>query len=415
MQELMSLEDAFTVVDRHFQGMAGSSSISMVKVLDSVGRITGRDIYSPVDVPGFHRSTMDGYAVRARDTFGAGDVAPVPLRLVGQVRMGEDVSRHLGDDEVMYVPTGGMIPPGADAVVMIEDVDRLGDDLISVRKSVSPGENVVQPDEDIAAGAKLITRGREIGPAQAGVLAAAGITEVPVYEPPVIGLLSTGDEIIPVESKQNRRGQVRDINSYTLASFGRRSGADTRLFGIVRDEYEQLRDAVEACSRECDMVVISGGSSVGTRDYTVNVIAELGQVLIHGVAVKPGKPTIIGSIGDRPTFGLPGHPVSAIVIYALFVNRCVAHWYGTSNTYLHGPCRGYGMVTARLSREIMSAVGREEYVRVRLEMTDDGMIAVPVVAKSGVIRSLAGADGLVRVPAHKAGVQRGTPVEVIRL
>jgi len=379
-----------------------------VCLADALGRVAAVDAGAEADVPGFARSIVDGYAVRAQDTFGAGPEQPAYLELAGEVTIGRAAGGELAGGKTMAIPTGGMLPPGADAVVMMEHTSELGGGTVEVLRPAAPGENVMAADEDIRAGEVVVRAGRRLFPADLGALAAAGVTTVEVFVVPRVAVLSTGDELVPPEESP-RPGQVRDVNAVTLAAALARDGARVvRWPTIVPDREEDLRQAVSAACREADLVLLSGGSSVGRADLVPRVLDGLGPpgVLAHGLNIRPGKPTVVAVCGAVPALGLPGHPVSAVVVYEVLVRPLLRLLAGES-----GPLRA-PTVIARIDRNVPVRGGIEEYVRVVLAGSDDGLWAEPVLGKSGAINTLARADGLVTVPATRRGLHRGDQVEV---
>jgi len=384
-----------------------------VPVAKCAGRVLARDLAAPMDLPHFARSDMDGYAVRAADTFGASASQPAYLRLAGSVEMGEEARRRLHKGEAMRIPTGGMLPPGADAVVMVEYAEEIGDGRVEVHRSVSPWQHVLRVGEDIRKGAPLFARGRRLHPRDVGALTGLGVTRVPVFERPRLGLLSTGDEIVPPERKP-RPGQVRNINPYSLAAMAAEAGAVVKDYGVVADHAARLRAALARALRAGDVVMISGGSSVGVKDLTTEIITSFpsSEIVFHGISVAPGKPTILARALDKPVVGLPGHPVSALVIFELFGAPMLRVLGGEDPRRVFEPRRS---VRARLAQNVASQPGREDYVRVRLLEENGTRIAQPLPGKSGAIFNLVHADGLVCVPASAEGIEQGSDVEVIVL
>ena len=375
-------------------------------LLQALGRVTACDVRAAADVPGFPRSTVDGYAVRAGDTFGASPEQPVYLELNGQVVMGRPADREVLAGMAIQVPTGGMLPPGSDAVVMLEYGTYLdAGNLLEVVRPVAPGENVMAAGEDLPRGAVVVPAGRRLLPADLGALAAAGIRTVVVHGRPKGAILSTGDELVPADGEPGP-GQVREINSLTLAASVIRDGGHPIQLGIVPDHEDQLAEAVMDACRQADLVLLSGGSSVGKTDLVPCVLAKLGQVLAHGLAVKPGKPTVVAVCAGVPIIGLPGHPVSALVVYDILVSPFLRKLAGERGPY---PVPG---VRARLTRNLPVRGGVEEHVRVLLAEGETGWEAEPLLGKSGAISSLSRADGLVRVPASRRGLNQGDEVEV---
>jgi len=380
------------------------------EIEDACGRVLAENIVSPEDVPAFPRSTMDGYAVRASDTFGCSDTVPAYLKVTGEIRVDDSPRMTVGTGEAVSIPTGGMLPSGADAVVMLEHVQTTGRDMIEVMRPVAPGENVVQAGEDMKEGEKLLGAGHVLRPQDIGALAGVGITMVKVFKRPTVGIISTGDEIVPPDQPL-RAGQVRDINSYNLAGLIAEMGGIPRKYGIFPDIYEDLRAVMSDAVNECDMVLISGGSSVGTRDMTAGIIEEMekGGVLFHGVAVRPGKPLIGGFVRSRPVFGLPGHPAAVTVSFLNFVAPVLKKIAGVGTEYRPEiPCT----VEAVLAKNISSAPGREDYIRVALIERDGELYAEPILGKSGLINTLVRADGIVVIPAHAQGAGKGEKVRV---
>jgi len=370
-----------------------------VRLEDALHRVLAEDVRAGHDLPGFDRSVVDGYAVMASDTTGASEAVPAMLTLQGRIEMGRAPPGTVGAGTCWYIPTGGVLPAGADAVAMIEYSEAMGDEVL-VQRPVAPGENVLSRDEDFATGAVVLPKGRRLTPQDLGVLASTGVAEVRVLGLPRIGIISTGNEVVPVEADL-APGQVRDANGYLCAGFVREHGCEPVRYGIVRDDPALLRPVLERAVAECDCVLISGGSSKDMRDMTARVIGELGEVLIHGIAISPGKPTIIGKIGETPVIGLPGHPGSAYVVLVAVVSRLFATLSGAPV-----PVR---RMRALLAANIPSAKGREDYVRVGVT---DG-VATPVFGKSGLLNTLVKSDGLVVVPAGREGFEEGDEVEVI--
>jgi molybdopterin molybdotransferase len=378
-----------------------------VKTRAALGRVLVEQVRSPADLPAFPRSTMDGFAVRAADTFGASESLPAFLDIVGEVLMGRAPELTIGLGQCARIATGGMLPPGADGVVMVEQTQLAGDGAIEVLRAVAPGENVVQVGEDVRAGDLVLPRGQRLRPQDLGGLVALGVTEVEVARPVRVGIISGGDEVVDPERTPGP-GQIRDINSYTLAALVQQAGHEPRLVGVFPDDYATLERAAQQALPQCDLLVLSAGSSVSQRDMTAQVIQSLGEpgVLVHGVSLKPGKPTILARCGDKPVFGLPGNPVSCMVTFDLFVRPTLAHLTGASL-----PPRT--TVAARLARNVASATGREDFLQVRLEATPDGLVATPVWGKSNLIFTLVRADGMLRVPLDRGGLNAGELVEVV--
>ena len=374
-------------------------------------RILSRDITSHEDLPGFDRSTMDGYAVNSADTFGATESAPAYLELTGEVTMGYRPGFSLNRGSAAQIPTGGMLPEGADSVVMYEHTNRVGDDTVEILKSVAPGENIIRRDEDVKKEEVILRRGHRLRPQDIGALAGLGVSKIHVFKEPAVSLISTGNEIVPPEVTPSP-GQVRDINSFNLFGLIRENGGIPVKKGIISDEIEKLRAVVSKSLRESDMVIITGGSSVGTRDYAAKIIAEFGSpgILFHGVAIKPGKPIIGALVKGIPVFGLPGHPAAVTVSFKIFVKPVLSRLSGEAP---RAELADIKKVKAVFSRNLSSSIGREEHIRVYLEHVNGTLRAVPILGKSGLIKTLVKSDGLVKIPFEKNGLYEGEEVEVL--
>lgn len=396
---------AWELFVEHYQPGIQPQTISTEKALD---RFLAEAPTAPHDLPEFPRSTVDGYAVQARDTFGASPSLPAFLDMVGEVPMGEQSTIQVGMGQTAIVHTGGMIPAGADAVVMIENTQQADEHSIEVLGAVAVGENAIQIGEDVRKGDSILPAGHRLRPQDIGGLLALGIIEIRVARPPRVAILSTGDEVIP-PWQTPEPGQVRDINSYTLALLAQRAGGEPVPFGIIPDQRPALEAAVQEAVDTCDIVVISAGSSVSYRDMSVDVIAAMGEpgILAHGISIRPGKPTIVAVAGDTALFGLPGNPVSAMVLFDLFVAPAIRLHLGADPFGAFKP-----QVRARLSRQIASAAGREDHIQVRLEQRDGELWAVPVFGKSNLIYTLVHADGVVRVHLDSLGIEQGAWVTV---
>ncbi len=396
---------------------------------DALGRVLANDVHSQEDLPAFDRSAVDGYAVIAADTYGASPGLPALLSVIGEAPMGQPVQIAMQLGQAVLVHTGGMIPADADAVVMIEHTQPITsqnipapnppflhsafsilNSSIEVMRPVAAGENIVKQGEDMRIGGLVLSRGHVLRPQDIGGLMALGITEIEVAKPLRVGLISTGDEVVP-PSTQPSVGQVRDVNAYALAAAVQQIGGVPVQYGIVPDEFAQMRDTAQRAKAECDVVVLSAGSSVSVRDMSVTVIGELGLpgVLVHGVSVKPGKPTILALCDGVPVFGLPGNPASAMIIFDLFVAPTMRRMVGADAQST--PPRP--QMQARLTRNIPSTTGREDYVQVLLAKADDGeWQATPIFGKSNLIFTLIQAHGTVQVPIDLNGYRAGDMVTV---
>jgi molybdopterin molybdotransferase len=377
------------------------------------GRVIMQEVLSPHALPTFNRSTVDGYAVRAADTHGASDSMPVYLHLSGEIRMGEAAHFAIDPQQCALIHTGGMLPGNADAVVMLENTQVVRQQEIEVLRSAAAGENVIEIGEDIRSGEVVVEAGKLLRPADIGGLLALGITRVDVAQRPLVGVISSGDEIVPPET-EIQTGQIRDINSYSLAALIENAGGNPKNYGVVPDEQEPLEAIAAQAVRECDLVVITAGSSASNRDLTSKVIDNLGSpgVLVHGVNVRPGKPTILaasqtpGNNSKVPVIGLPGNPVSALVIATLFVEPMIEYLMGITGS------RNRPQVGAKLAINLASSAGREDWVPVRLEEVAGELVAEPIFGKSNLIFTLSRADGLLHIPAAATGINAGEVAQV---
>lgn len=390
-----------------------------IDMLHALGRFTASDIFAPHPLPDFPRTTVDGYAVRAKDTFGASDSLPAYLTLIGEVPMGDSPSFEIGAGQCALIHTGGMLPDGADAAVMIEYTQSIGKGgsrsasigEIEIFKSVADGENIIRIGEDVAQGQLVIPKGTVIRPAEIGGLMALGFTSIDVAKKPRVGLLSTGDEVID-PSQSPRPGQVRDINSYTLGALVEKAGGTAIRYGIFSDNFQVLKEAAAQALSECDVLIITAGSSASTRDMTAEVIRTLGEpgVLVHGINTRPGKPTILGVCNGKAVIGLPGNPVSALVNGYLFVVPVIEKLLGA----LPKP---KATVQAELTVNLSSQAGREDWWPVKLVVSGQSSVisylAEPIFGKSNLIFTLASADGLLRIHPDATGLSAGEVVEVM--
>ncbi len=387
-------------------------SAEKVHIEKALGRVLSEDIISTVDLPEFPRSTVDGFAVKAKDTYGASERNPVLLRLVGEVQMGQISEIEVKDGEAVKVATGGMIPKGADAVEMLEFTETVDPSTLHVFKPVSSLENVIQIGEDVRSGQIVLQRGHPIRPQDIGLMAGIGWSEVPVFVRPKVAVISSGVEVVPIEVTP-RPGQIRDINRYTIVAMVQEAGAIPIFLGIARDDFTDLKEKIEHGLNKADMVVITGGSSVGTSDLTGEVLQSFPrtEILAHGVSIRPGKPTFLAEIDGKPFLGLPGHPVSAMVIFHLFGKPILRMLSGMAKEWVWRQVK----VKAKASRNIPSIAGREDYVRVKLEEKDGTLWAYPIFGKSGAIAHLARADGLIKIGIDEEGLEEGEEAEVILL
>ena len=405
-----------------FKVLAPQEALRLLLAVESVGtelvptikaraRVLAEDLYSTVDLPHFHRAAMDGYAVKAKDTFGASQSLPAYLKLAGVVEMGKEAIQAINSGEAIRISTGGMMPPQADAVVMVEYTDETDAGLVEIHRGVSPWQNVIQIGDDIKKGELVFQRGRRLKAHDLGALTGVGISSVPVYKRPRVGLISTGDEIVDADTEP-RPGQVRNINQHSLAGLIEECGAELKDWGVIADDRNELTRAIGEALEWGDLVLLSGGSSMGAKDIALETILSFpnSEFIFHGISIAPGKPTIFARACGKPIMGLPGYPVSALVIFDLFGAPLIRRLGGESADALQRFTR---TVRARLKTNIASQLGREDYVRVTLERQSDRLIATPLPSKSGAIFTLVKADGMVRIEMNQDGLEQGEEVEVI--
>jgi molybdopterin molybdotransferase len=407
MKEFFKVTDLKTVLEyRTGFPRAGSERISLP---EATGRILAEDLIADDDLPDFPRAIVDGYAVKGSSTFGSSEGNPAYLTVSGSIAMGESPEFTIGPGEAARIATGGMLPRGADSVVMIEHTEAIDDTTIEVYRSVAPGQNMIAIGEDIKKESHVLMKGQRIRPQEAGLLAALGKQQIAVYQKPVIGIISTGDEIVPISEKPNR-GQIRDINTYTLSGLIHQAGAVAVSYGIVRDDFKILSEKCELALDQCDMILISGGSSVGARDFTVDVLSTLqdSKILVHGISISPGKPTILANVQNKAFWGMPGHVVSAMIVFSQVVKPFIEHISGQA-----GGQKRERRMKARLSRNVASRQGRIDFIRVQLRLEKGRLWADPVLGKSGLISTMVNADGLVEIDINAEGLDKGAVVEVI--
>lgn len=366
---------------------------------DGQGRILSEDIFSAESIPPFDRSTVDGFALISSDTYGAGENMPAMLSIEGEILMGETPEKPITRGECMKISTGGMLPDGADGVIMVEHTLEDFQGICLCNKSISKGENITRKGDDVKIGDKVLEKGTVIGSASTGVLCALGITKIRCVRKAVVGIISTGDEIVDFSEKP-ASGQIRDINSVMLTSLMRENGCEVINYGIVKDKKEKLAEVFGRSLTECDIVLLSGGSSKGERDMTAEIISERGGLLFHGLSLKPGKPTILGKCDNKAIFGLPGHPAAAYFVALRLVIPFLAQLSGTEYKAFKGKYI--------LSTDIPSNHGREEMVAVKIK---DGKI-YPVFGKSGLVSLLSESDGYIIIDRNREGIFSGEEAEV---
>ena len=400
MLHVKTPEEVLALIDQEFAPLSAAETVSLTAAM---GRVLAEDIAATEYVPDFDRSTVDGYAVRAKDTFGCTDAIPAILPLQGEVLMGEGAEFALNPEECVAVPTGGAVPKDADSVVMVEYTEDYGDGTIGISKSVAPGQNMIFRGDDVFPGKVVLEQGRVLSSQDIGALAAIGRVQVPVAKKLKIGVISTGDELVPPEQTPGH-GQVRDVNSPMLEAMLTAFGAEVINYGIVIDDEALLSEKVHKAVAECDAVLLSGGSSVGVKDAACRIIESMGELLMHGIAIKPGKPTILGKAGCKPLVGLPGHPVAAYFITKIFILPLLCRLTGRKQA-------GY-TTTARVTESISANHGRAQVHCCRLQNRDGELWASPIRGKSGLITTLAGADGYFVIDRDCEGLPQGAQVQV---
>ena len=380
----------------------------LIPTSGSLGYVVARDIISSYPLPSFPRSTVDGYACFSKDTFGASDSLPTYLSIVGEIIMGINSNFELSKGQAAIIHTGGMIPANSDAVIMIEDTQQIGTNELEIRKAVAVGENVLCVGEDVKNGDVVITAGTIIRSVEIGGLMALGILEIHARTKPRVGIISSGDEIVAPDTDLNI-GQVRDVNTSLLSNLISNWGGEPISYGIVKDDLNNLIATAKHAHEECNIVVITAGSSVSIRDVTVSAIKSLGKpgVLVHGVNIRPGKPTILAYCSGKPVIGLPGNPVSAYVTAKLFIAPLIKHMLGIIDSGISPT------IQAELASNIPSQAGREDWIPVLLKIKNNKRIATPIFAKSNYIFSLVSASGLIRINSEQTGLEAGENVEVI--
>ncbi len=400
MLNVIPIADALGLVLEKFGSKTGR--IEHVSLEKALGRYLGEETIAQEDVPAFDRSTVDGFAVRSSDLRGCSDSIPAILEKSGESIMGLAYEIPLAPGNCVYVPTGGAMPPDADSMVMLEFTEDLGGDQFAFYKPVAPGANLILRGEDLQQGEAILKSGRKLGVADIGTLAALGKTEVPVFSRPMVGIISTGDELIP-PGENLKPGQIRDVNTDMLKAAVEKFNGIAISRGIVEDDYEALKESCKALILDVDVLLVSGGTSVGEKDNMPRIVTELGEMLVHGLAVKPGKPTIIGEVEGKAVFGLPGNPVAAFFIFDYLVKPLLLA--------LQGGKVETEQVEARLSRAVSSNHGREEFILVHLE----GNEAEPVPSKSGLISTVSRANAYFIIPREQEGLPKGALVKVTRL
>ncbi|MEE8311017.1 MAG: gephyrin-like molybdotransferase Glp [Candidatus Binatia bacterium] len=406
--ELARPEHAYEVI-----GGFASLGSEWIDCRRAFGRVAAGKVRAAENVPDFARSNMDGFALRASDTTAASEHEAVLLRVAGQVEMGKPATVAVEAEHAVRVSTGAMMPPGADAVVMVEKTEDVGDGRVAVRDACVAGQNTIRIGEDLREGDLVFDVGRRFKGGDVGALTGSGHATVEVYRTPRVGIMATGDEIVE-PGEPLGPGQVRNVNEYVLVSMATDLGVVVNDYGVVGDDERELGDALARAVSENDAVFISGGSSKGHRDLTRSAIEDLGdgEVLLHGIAIAPGKPTIIARTSDTAIMGLPGNPAAAAVVFKLFGSTLVRVIGGEP---LERILTTRASARARLAEALTSTPGREDYIRARLEAGSPLPSAVPLRGKSAAISTLARADGLIRVPLSSEGLEAGSEIDVILL
>ena len=390
-----TIDEVALKFDDYFAGI--EKKTELVGIREALGRYCAEEIKADMAMPEFRRAVVDGYAVQAKDTFGVSDSVPVLLTVTGAVEMGAAAGIEVSAGEAVYVPTGGMMPEGADAVVMIEYVDRLDERTIAVNRAAAPNSGFMNIGDDFNETAQFFGKGHRLSVRDIGVLAILGKSRVLVYQKPAISIISTGDELIDV-SEVPGPGQIRDLNSYTISAFAEAAGAMINEIKIVHDDFDKFRTTIEGALNRSDLVIISGGSSAGNKDFTADIINSFGKpgVFTHGLAIKPGKPTIIGEALGKPIVGLPGHPMSAIIVFKVVVEAFIRKtFFGNKEEPFQ--------ILAVISENIHAGEGRTQFQLVSLTRGKEGYTAFPIRAKSGSISQLMKADGYVRIDSLTEG------------
>jgi len=407
MLNVKSFNEALEIIRANFLRI--DTGVETVFLNDAVGRILAKDMSAREDNPPFTRSALDGYAVRAADTFGASESVPAMLTYAGEVPMKQRPKSDLNAGQAIYVPTGGCLPAGADAIAMIEIAETLGDNVL-INESVAPGTGVVFQGDDAKAGNIVLKAGQLLEARHIGTLAALGYAKVPVKSKVKCGIISTGDEIVPIESPlEDNLAGIRDVNSHLLYAQAEGFSCEVVSYGICIDNEVELANIIKKAHDECDIVLVSGGSSAGVMDFTKKVFAEAvgAEILMHGIALKPGKPTIIAKSGQKALIGLPGHPVSAFFVMLEVVRPICEALIGL-------PEMQRPFVLATISEKIPSNHGREDFVPITLETLDEKLVAKPVPYKSGLIALLSESDGYIRISRLAEGLDADTEVKVYR-
>jgi len=377
-----------------------------INTVNSNRRILSQDIKSSINLPHFNRSSMDGYAIYASDSNGVSLSTPNYLEIIEEIKMGDVPKHKILTGKTSRIFTGGMIPEGSNAVIMEEDTEELGNNMIEIKKPVSIGENIIFSGEETKKGNIIIKKGTKIRSQEIGSLLESGFTEIFVSKKPIIGVLSSGDELIPPE-KTLELGKIRDINTYTISNLINSSGGIAEIFPILPDDLNSQLNQAKKALQFCDMLIFSAGSSISYRDTTAEVINSLDKpgVIVHGISVKPGKPTILGLSGKKPIIGLPGNPVSSIMIFINIVKPIL----DKLNNHISVITK---QIDCTLTEDVSSQTGREDYVQVSIRSTAQKTLATPVFGKSNLINTLVNSDGFITIPPETGGLYKNSLVKV---
>lgn len=400
MLSVKTPEEVIEIINKNFSASQDTQDVSL---LDALGRTLAEDIISDSFIPDFTRSTVDGFAVISNDTFGCSESIPAILSITETIEMGAMPKTHLQKACCAKIPTGGALPENADAVVMLEYTEDYKDGTVGILKSAAPGSNVIYRGDDVKPNEILLRKGHIISVHDIGSLAALGIRTVKVVSKLTIGIISTGNELIP-PSKKPKDGQIRNVNSDVLAAFALENGCEFIDFGIIKDESNLLSKAIDEALNKCNIVLVSGGSSAGEKDYTASIIQSKGELLLHGIAIKPGKPTILGKANGKAIFGLPGHPLASFFVAKIFVQALINKMLGLEkNIY---------PIKAILTENIASNHGRAQYGGVKLSKVEGSIYATPIHSKSGLITTIAQSDGYYVIDCECEGIKAGSEIEV---
>lgn len=400
---LSSIEDVYDII----KNLPPLSS-EVVPIYDANGRYLNEDFIAYSDLPGFSRSIVDGYAARAADVFGASESSPIQLKCVASGSVGVKPDFMIGEGECAYIPTGGMLPAGADCVIMVEYCRKAKNDYLEIIRAEGPGSNIILANEDASKGDILMRKGSLIRPQEIGILASYGQEQIKVGRKPKIAIISSGNEIVPINAAP-QDAQIRDVNSYTLYALTRKVNGEAKMLGIIGDEIDALQNIIQESLLANDIIVLSGGSSAGMRDRTLEAFTNIPgtEILVHGAAVRPGKPFIFAKNGPRYLLGLPGHVTSALITAQLFLVPLLQHLQGAANI------GALYTLEATVDRSIASVLGRRDYIRCTLYHDNNILRTHPLMDSSATIMGMVKADGLITCPENSEGFPVGAKVPVI--